>query len=282
MAEETAGRPRPGAMAFVLLTVAWSWSIWIATWWATGHPSTMKASPAMIAAVYAGSFGPGIAAAILSARAGTLKDWARGFVRWRCGWRSYAAALIPLPLALLLLTVALGYAPWIDALHGKPAALLYLTVFPVSILNGIAAAITGAGPLGEEGGWRGHLLPRLLERGSEARASLVIGVVWALWHLPIMAMFAEWRGGVSFAAYLPLYTLGVTGLSFVMTRVWRIGGGSLIPCIWLHGVVNAAGNVAFNSELWTSRWSDAAGTFHFALAAWLTAAALFWARRRRA
>ena len=283
MAELTAGRTRPGAMAFVLLTVALSWSIWITTWLVTGRPATTTASAGMIGAVYAGSFVPGVAGAVLSAMAqpGSLRKWLRGFVRFRCGWRAYAAALLPLPLTLLLVTFILGYAPRLEGLHGQPALFLYLTIFPVSIFNGLATAIMGAGPLGEEGGWRGYLLPRLLEQGSEARASFLIGIVWALWHLPIMAMFADWRSGVPFAAYLPLYTVGVIGLSFVMSRVWSIGGGSLIPCIWLHGLVNAVGGIAFDQRVWTSRWSAEAATVHFALATALTAALLIAMRRCR-
>ena len=283
MADKIAGRVRPGAMAFVLLTVALSWSIWIVTWFATGRPATTTASAGMIAAVYAGSFAPGIAAAILSAmsQSGSLKTWLRGFIRFRCGWRAYAAAVLPLPLALLLMTFVLGYTPRLEGLHGQAPILLYLTIFPVSIFNGLVTAVMGAGPLGEEGGWRGYLLPRLLEHGGEARASLIIGIVWALWHLPIMAMFADWRDGVPFLAYLPLYTVGVIGLSFVMSRVWLIGGGSLIPCIWLHGVVNAVGGVAFNHSVWTSRWSVEAGTGHFAIATALTAAFLLWIADRK-
>lgn len=283
MTDKTAGRARPGAIAFVLLTVTLSWSIWIVTWFATGRPDTTTASAAMVTAIYAGSFGPSLAAAILSAisRSGSLAEWLRGFVRFRCGWRAYAAALLPLPLVLLLLTFALGYTPRLEALHGQPAILLYLTIFPVSIFNGAITAIMGAGPLGEEGGWRGYLLPRLLEHGGEARASVIIGVVWALWHLPVMAMFADWRGGVAFAAYLPLYTLAIIGLSFVMSRVWLSGGGSLIPCIWLHGLVNAVGGVAFDHRIWTSRWSGEASTFHFAIATALTAGFLFWTARRK-
>lgn len=282
MTEETVGRMRPGAMAFVMLTVALSWSIWIVTWFATDRPATLTASAEMTVAVYAGSFAPGIAAAFLSvvSKPAALKAWLRGFFRLRCGWRAYAAALLPFPLILLLLTIVLGYAPRLEGLHGQPAILLYLTVFPVAIFNGVASAIMGAGPLGEEGGWRGYLLPRLLERGSEARASLIIGIIWALWHLPIMVMFADWRSGVPLASYLPLYTVGVIGLSFVMSRVWLIGGGSLIPCIWLHGLVNAVGGIAFDHSLWTSRWSVEASTGHFAIATALTAALLFLIARR--
>lgn len=283
MADKTAGRVRPGAKAFVLLTVALSWSVWIGTWLATGRPTTTTASAGMVAAIYAGSFAPGVAAAILSAMSppGSLRTWLRRFIRFQCGWRAYAAAVLPLPLALLLLTFGLGYAPRLEGLHGQAPILLYLTVFPVSIFNGLVTAIMGAGPLGEEGGWRGYLLPRLLERLSEARASLIIGVIWALWHLPIMAMFADWRDGVPFEIYLPLYTIGVIGLSFCMTRVWLTGGGSLVPCIWLHGLVNAVGGIAFNQSLWTSRWSVEASTGHFSVATALTAVFLFWTKHRK-
>lgn len=282
MNDAIAGPKQPGAMVFVLLTVSISWSIWIAAWLATGRPATLDGPVAMMAAIYAGSFGPGVAAAILSATAhrGAFKEWLRGFIRLRCGWRAYAAALLPFPLAILLVTIALGYRPRIEGLNGLDPILLYVTIFPVSIFNGAATAILGAGPFGEEGGWRGYLLPRLLEQGGEVRASLIIGIVWALWHLPIMAMFADWRSGIPFAAYLPLYTLGVIGLSFVLSRVWIIGQGSLVPCIWLHGLVNAVGGMAFERSLWTSRWSPEASAGHFAIAAALAAAFLFWMKRR--
>ena len=65
-----------------------------------------------------------------------------------------------------------------------------------------------------------------------------------------------------------------------MSRVWLTGRGSLIPCIWLHGLVNAVGGIAFDRSLWASRWSPEAGTFHFAIAAALTAAILFWMKDR--
>ncbi len=102
MADKTAGRMRPGAMAFVLLTVALSWSIWIGTWLATGRPNTFHGPGAMMAAIYAGSFGPGVAAAILSAisRPGSLKEWLRGFIRFAVDARlCRRAAAIPVGAA---------------------------------------------------------------------------------------------------------------------------------------------------------------------------------------
>lgn len=283
MVDVTTGRVRPSATTFVLLTIAFSWSIWISAWFVTGRPTATTTSAGMATAVYLGSFAPGVVAAILSALSprGSFKAWLRTFFRFRCGWRAYAAALLPLPLTLLLLTLLLDYTPRLEALHGKPAVMLYLTIFPAAIANGLVTAIIGTGPLGEEGGWRGYLLPRLLERGGEARASVIIGIIWALWHLPIMAMFSDWRAGAPFLTYLPIYTLGVVGLSFVMSRVWLIGNASLVPCIWLHGLVNAVGGVAFDHRVWTSPWSAEASSGHFAIAMVCNAGFLLLTMRHR-
>lgn len=261
----------------MLLTYALSWSIWVAGWLAAGKPLETGASGTMMAAIFLGSFAPGLVAAALLARSGganTVKAWLRDFVQFRCGWRAYAAALLPFPIALLILTALFGYVPMPDAAGGDAPALFYLTIFPVSILNGVATVIMGAGPLGEEGGWRGYLLPRLLETYGEWRSSLIIGVVWSLWHLPVMAMFADWRDGIDFWTYLPLYTLSATALSCLMTRVWVIGRGSLVPVIWLHGLVNAVGPMAFNRELWSSGWPQELGSVLFAVAALASALAL--------
>ena len=70
----------------------------------------------------------------------------------------------------------------------------------------------------------------------------------------------------------------MTALSCLMTRVWVIGQGSLVPVIWLHGIFNAVGPMAFNRELWSSAWPQEFGGILFALAAIAAAALLMWAR----
>lgn len=269
-------RPMSFPWAFVGLTFAISWTVWIAGWFALGKPGQLAQGAAIFAVIVVGSSGPGLAAAILTLRGGRdeFLAWAHAFVKFRCGWRAYAAVFLPFPLAVLLLTVLLGYEPRIDALGGQPAWAFYATIFPAAILNGIVAAVMGAGPIGEEGGWRGYLLPRLLESGGELRASLIIGVIWALWHLPPMAMFSDWRDGIPFWTYLPLYVVSVIALSFLFTRVWLIGRGSLAPIIWLHGIANAIGPMAFNTRMWTSPWSQETAVLFFAAAGLIAAASL--------
>ena len=65
-----------------------------------------------------------------------------------------------------------------------------------------------------------------------------------------------------------------SALSLLMTRVWKIGRGSLVPVIWLHGIVNAIGSFAFDSDVWTNRWSEEFGIVLFALSALLAFAVL--------
>ena len=257
--------------AFLALAFGLSWIVWLGVWWAAGRPTSLTATP-MLIAVYAGSFGPGLAGAVLSAREGRLREWATGFLRWRMGWLGVAAIALPLPLAVLGLTVALGYAPVPQ--EGVPPVLSYLTLFPAVVLNGVVTAVLGAGPLGEEGGWRGYLLPRLLDRLGEVPASLMLGVIWSAWHLPIMAILPDWRDGHSFAFYLPAYTVTLMGLSLLMTQIWLLTRRSTLAAVWMHGVINAIGGIAFSAQLWNGGWSSKANLLHFTLAIWIAALAL--------
>ena len=269
---------------FVMLTYLFSWSVWIASWFATGKPDATATSSSMMVAIFVGSFGPGWAAIMLTARhggIGSVKTWLGAFIRFRCGWKAYAAGLLPFPLVVLLLTALFGYTPISEGAGGRAAPLFYLTIFPFAVINGVVTTFFGAGPIGEEGGWRGYLLPRLLERHSELGSSLIIGVIWALWHLPVMVMFADWRDGIDFWTYLPIYLAVVTALSYLMTKVWLIGKGSLVPVIWLHGIFNAVGPMAFNHKLWSSNWSQEFAGLLFAFAAILSVGLLYIARWTR-
>ena len=104
--------PRSFPWNFIVLTYSLSWSIWVAGWLAAGEPTETGTSGTMMAAILLGSFAPGLVAVILQARSGganAVKAWLGSFVRLRCGWRAYAAALLPFPIALLILTVLFEY-----------------------------------------------------------------------------------------------------------------------------------------------------------------------------
>ena len=110
-----------------------------------------------------------------------------------------------------------------------------LTVAP--LLNGLFA-------FGEEFGWRGYLLPKLLPLGAR-RAALVHGVVWGVWHWPLIAMGYEYGFGYAgfpwtgFLAFLP-FTVGL-GVCFAWATLRE---GSIWPATLGHGAVNAVAGFA--------------------------------------
>ena len=270
-----------GPVPFVALTFAISWVIWLGGWLMAGRPATL-ANPGMSAAGYLGTFGPGIAAAVLSRRAGRVAagEWAQGFLRWNIGWRATAVVALALPLTALALTVLLQFTPRLPAGTAGHATLAYVALFPVSILLSVVAGLLGRGPLGEEGGWRGYLLPRLLARTDALTSSALIGVIWAVWQLPIVVLIADARAGVPLAGYIPLVTLRLIALSYIATTVWRWSRGSLVACIWLQGMVLALSGMAFVPTGWDNPWGMASGSVPFAVMLWLVAGGLALIQRR--
>jgi membrane protease YdiL (CAAX protease family) len=87
---------------------------------------------------------------------------------------------------------------------------------------------------GEEIGWRGYALPRLAARLGLGRASVLLGVIWASWHLPLFFIAGTDTTGQSF----PLYLLQVTGLSVAIGWLYGHTGGSLLLVMLMHSAVN--------------------------------------------
>jgi len=88
--------------------------------------------------------------------------------------------------------------------------------------------------LGEETGWRGYALPELQKRYSPLIASLVVGVFWAAWHMPLMGV--EFRADV-----IPAFLLSVLAGSVVMAWLFDRANGGLLPLPLLHAAVNTVG-----------------------------------------
>ena len=103
--------------------------------------------------------------------------------------------------------------------------------YPFAIIHSIFLA---AGPLGEESGWRGFALPRLLKRHNPFLASLILGVLWFCWHLPLFLLPA-WT-----SSPLYIYAILVISLSFTMTFIYNISKGNIAVAIIMHGIFNCS------------------------------------------
>jgi membrane protease YdiL (CAAX protease family) len=161
-------------IAFFVLAFAFSWPMWLLT----------GLYPDSAAYIPSPTFGPLIAAVVVLAltrgRSGVRELLSR-MVRWRVGLRWYAVVLL-LPVALILVAVYMNVllgasAPSAAELGQWPRLFL---MFPLLLIFD--------GPLGEEPGWRGYALPRLQAGRSALAASLVLGAIWAFWHLPKLMM----------------------------------------------------------------------------------------------
>jgi uncharacterized protein len=163
-----------------------------------------------------GAFGPAVAAFIvLRVTGGSVGAWARQILHWRVQPRWYLYAL-GLP-ALLLVAVNEALA-----LLGQPIDLSLLADRAPSYLAALAF-ITLLGGGQEEPGWRGYALPRLQQRLTPLRATLLLAVLWGLWHLPIYGV--GFVGPVLFAVF---YT-------YLYNKTGSVG-----LCMLLHGSFTAA------------------------------------------
>ena len=90
------------------------------------------------------------------------------------------------------------------------------------------------GPLNEELGWRGFALPALQAKTNAGIASLIIGVIWGIWHLPLFIANIPGYTTMPIAAYL----INTCALSIIFTHIYNSGNGQLWLSILLHAVFN--------------------------------------------
>jgi uncharacterized protein len=222
LAHRGRGRERPISAIKRHPLIAFFVLAYALTWWAS-----------ILYAVYPNPFpvfpyGPFLAAIIVTGltlgRAG-LRRLLRRIVLWRVGLRWYAVALL-LPVALALaavyLNVLLGApTPSLEELGSWPSLLV---LFPLTLLIG--------GPLGEEPGWRGYALPRLQTGRSALTASLILGALIALWHLPLLLTSEE---PVPAGAFFPEIIAGMIVISWVYNNTQ----GSVLLAVLIHTSHNA-------------------------------------------
>jgi hypothetical protein len=212
----SSGRAHLALLGFFLLTFALTWTAWLA--------------PAALAAPGEGGFfgvgGPiflfGVFAPAVLALALTAYDEGRTGVarlvarigKWQVGVRFYLFAIGYMAatklLAALIHRISLGEWPT----FGNT---------PLPLMLGAILVSTWV-QAGEEVGWRGYALPRLATYLGLGGASVLLGVIWALWHVPLFYLQGSGSEGQSF----PIYLLHVTALSVAMSWLYWKTEGSLL------------------------------------------------------
>ena len=172
-----------------------------------------------------------------------LRRWVRRLWHWRVRWHWYAIALLGVP-AVLLLTGLVFSGGAVQA----PSVLVLAVYVPALLFQMVT---TG---LAEEPGWRDFALPRLQSRFGPLRASLLLGPLWAAWHLPLF--LSDWGGWPDAHWSRPLvFVVFCVSFNFVVSWVFNRTGQSLPLVMLLHVSVNNFSSVVW-SELFPSLSSD--------------------------
>ena len=237
--------------AFLALAFGLAWTVeGVALAWGVRFTSLTPRSTALLASVM---FAPALAAFIVR-RFITREGFATAGLR-RGPWRPYLLVWIGVPLlvaGIYALTILIGlgrFDPTLttltsrmrEAAHGQPLphlprpTVLAVAIFAQSLTLGVL--ITSVFTFGEEFGWTGYLLVRLLPLGRW-RAALIYGAIWGLWHAPIIA------GGYNYPGYPVIGVFMMCGLAiaFALTQTaLRLRFNSVLLTSFFHASINNQG-----------------------------------------
>lgn len=217
---------------FFVVAFAWSWLLWLPLVLAGAGLLPLKrdlvatlSTPVTIVAI----FGPGVGALYclrtLQGK-GAVRAYLRGVLDYRLGWKAWLV-----PVAVLGGTTWLAWI--LPELWGAPRANMLLPglwAFPPYVLLMITL---GGGQ--EELGWRGYILDPMEARLGPWLGNPVLGVVWAIWHLPLFFIPGASQTSVPFAAFVLL----LVGYSWLFAWVRQASGRRTLAGLLAHGWANA-------------------------------------------
>lgn len=226
---------------FFLLAFIFTWINWIPH--ALVSRGYIKLNVPEFLALIAG-YGPALAAIITTGIFyGTtgLKNLLGRLILWKVGIRWYIAALF-LPLLISLSAFALHLIFDSNAVSTVTIHSLHSTMSQSTFWNNFLLLTMmftlGFDGLGEELGWRGFALPVILIKYNALAASLILGILWALWHLPYALTPGSAMSGQPFYAFIP----GILASAILFTWIFNNTEGSILLAILFH----AAGNITYN------------------------------------
>ena len=227
---------------FVALAYGLAWALWFAVVPNIGRLFTAERTPAELEApdaVALGMFAPMLAA--IAMRRFVSKEGLRGSLGSFRRWRWYAVALLvpaALVTAVIVLVVATGRGDFTAPHDSLPVTYLALAIRAVTV----GSLLT----FGEEYGWRGYLLPKLLPLG-EVKAALIVGLIWGPWHVPVLIAGLNYPGVNPWAAIGVFIPAGII-MSLLVTRLYVAAGASVLVATVFHAGLNAYGDNLTDSE----------------------------------
>ena len=211
---------------FVVLTFAFTWIAWLASAAFVTPDNTWLlglGGPVFLLGVFAPAFVALALTAYSEGSAGVVR-LLRRIGKWEVGARWYLFAIGYMAATKLLAALIHRFIMGAWPTFGDTSLPLMLGAI---LLSTWAQA-------GEEIGWRGYALPRLATHLGLGGASVCLGVIWALWHLPLFFLPGSGSDGQSF----PIYLLHLTALSVAISWLYWKTEGSLLLVMLMHASVN--------------------------------------------
>ncbi len=205
-----------------------AWAVWIVCGLMARHGTP---GAALVPAVIAGSFAPFLASGLAvwcdSGARAALRFYVRG-LNLRMGWAVFVAAVFAIPLLGVAVAAAFG------AVAGQP---LTFQMGWKDVPYAYVWLLILGGPVAEEFGWS-YLSDRLDEWLAPFSSNLVLGLIWALWHLPLFFLVVPGLDQ-SFIPY-PVFVLTAVCFRFLMAWCYHYGGRNILSNLLAHNGMNFA------------------------------------------
>jgi len=226
---------------FFILTYAWSWPLWLIL-----GLTSQSLEGAYAYAIFAlAGIGPSLMGLVFARRSGNAEHWKR-FVRRifdprfiGARWYAFIFAIIPLTslVALGLYLLSGNIMPSFETFSSylaNPATFVSFAAFTFLF-----------GPIPEEIGWRGFAQDRLEPAYGWAKAGLIIGVGWAIWHIPLFLIPGSYQNGLfDTSNYLVMdFFIQFLFLSVIACWIRHRNRGSILSAILFHFAVNYVGEI---------------------------------------
>jgi membrane protease YdiL (CAAX protease family) len=211
---------------FYLMAFALTWLLWLPAVLLHLPVHDLRNIPGTALGVTGSAF---LMTALTEGKAGVLR-LLRSFVLWRVGVPWYVFAILGIPIIEVLVGWLLPGGQ--DALRAfAPTSLL---LYPAAY-----AFRFPFGPFWEEAGWRGFALPRLQQHLGPLVGTLILGILWGIWHLPLYLPAEIQQGGIvggvlSFAVFVLL----AIAMAVIFTWVFNNTKGRLLIAILLHASID--------------------------------------------
>jgi len=217
---------------FFLITFIWSWIIWtplILSNLKIIHVSDRLLSILTLPIIILGVFGPLVGALlVLHKEKGkkSLIKYLLSFLDLRLGWKGY---IFP----ILIFGSSTFIAWFLPELFGEKRLSMLLPSIWIFIPYLLIVMLLGGGQ--EEIGWRGYALPLLERKFGIWYANIILGIIWAFWHIPLWFITGTSQIYMNFGGFILL----MVGYSLIFSWIRRISGNKPFSGLYVHGLANA-------------------------------------------